>query len=105
MKLEKINYQHSKERFIYGKEYLNLKNEKITPEFIRRMQDGVTKQPQLANIIDQDTNLNLGSSHGNTISDIFGKKFGKRTNELSNHTAGLINFLAAEIETRKLTQQ
>ena len=106
-KLEKLNFNRSRERLAYDKEYLNLKNEQITSEFIRRMQDGAKKEAKLANIIDPSTNETLGKNHGDKISEMFNEKFKKRLDEPTEHKYDLRNFISAEtlniLNSRKLT--
>lgn len=76
-KLEKINFSRAKERLAYDKDFLNLKNEKITSEIIRRMQDSSINQAKLSDVTDPRNDETMGKDHGNKLAEVFYLKFKK----------------------------
>lgn len=77
-KIEMINNIRAKERLAHAKEYVNIKKERITPEFLSSINTSREDGARLAEICDPLHSTGFGYRHADIIAECFQNKFSAR---------------------------
>lgn len=78
-RLEKLNEDRARARMLKNRNYEYFKNERITPEFLRRFVKAKGKEPKLAEIKTEALPEGLGAEHGDILSGIYNEKYKRRS--------------------------